>query len=71
MQEENGGAGVFFIPTREHFDLEEPDWKEDAVPEIINGKNIADFVDSDILKKLEALEKEEESYAAFDRMLEE
>ena len=38
--------------------LEEPDWKDDIVPEIMDGKNIADFVDRDILRKLEQLEKE-------------
>jgi len=30
------------------------------IPEIMDGKNIADFVDKDILQKLDALEKEEE-----------
>ena len=40
--------------------LSNPDWKEDIIPEIMNGKNIADFIDPDILEKLEALEREEE-----------
>lgn len=40
--------------------LENPDWKYDAVPEIMEGKNIGDFVDKDIMKKLIDLEKEEE-----------
>lgn len=40
--------------------LENEDWKYDVVPEIMDGKNIADFVDKDILVKLDALEKEEE-----------
>ena len=30
------------------------------IPEIMDGKNIYDFVDADILEKLKALEKEEE-----------
>jgi len=30
------------------------------IPEIYNGKNIADYVDSDIWEKLDDLEKEEE-----------
>merc|ERR1712157_270979 len=34
--------------------------KYDIIPEIINGKNIADYIDPDIMEKLEALEKEEE-----------
>lgn len=40
--------------------MENNDWKYDVVPEIMDGKNIADFVDKDILEKLNALEKEEE-----------
>lgn len=44
----------------EHFVLDNPDWKYDLVPEIMDGKNIADFVDADILQRLEELEREEE-----------
>jgi hypothetical protein len=33
------------------------------VPEIMNGKNIIDFVDKDILKRLDDLELEEEKMA--------
>lgn len=36
------------------------DEKYDIIPEIINGKNIADYIDVDIFEKLEALEREEE-----------
>ncbi len=36
----------------------------DTIPEIVNGKNIADFVDPDIAEKLEALEREEEKLEA-------
>lgn len=34
--------------------------KHDIIPEIINGKNIADYIDPEIFQKLEELEKEEE-----------
>jgi len=34
--------------------------KYDIIPEIINGKNVADYIDADIFEKLEQLEKEEE-----------
>lgn len=47
MEEEHGGAGVFDFPLQEHYILPE-EWKYDKVPEIFNGKNVADFVDSDI-----------------------
>lgn len=40
--------------------LDNPDWKYDVVPEIMDGKNIGDFVDADILQRLEELEREEE-----------
>lgn len=43
--------------------LENPDWKYDAIPEILNGKNIFDYVDPDIEKKLLMLEEEQGNYA--------
>lgn len=51
---------MFNFPLQEHFMLQNPEWKYDDVPEIMDGQNIADFVDADILQKLNALEKEEE-----------
>ena len=41
-----------------------PEWKMDRIPEIMDGKNIADFIDPDIAEKLEALEREEEKLQA-------
>lgn len=64
MQEEHGGAGVFEFPQNEHFLLENQDWKYDVVPEILDGKNIADFIDPEIEAKLKALEDEEEALLA-------
>lgn len=40
--------------------MKNPEEAYDAIPEIWEGKNIADFVDPDIMAKLDALEKEEE-----------
>lgn len=57
---EHGGPGVWAPDYRDVYDLQDDSWKFDAIPEIMNGKNIADFVDADILKKLDALEREEE-----------
>ena len=34
------------------------------MPEIMDGKNVADFIDADIEEKLEALEREEEKLQA-------
>jgi nucleolar GTP-binding protein len=77
---EEGGAGVFNINMKstfiaccaDHFTkiitedylLANPEWKMDAIPEIMDGKNVADFIDPDIAEKLEALEREEERLEA-------
>ena len=44
--------------------LADDDWRYDNVPEILNGKNVADFIDPDIEAKLDALEREEDQLAA-------
>jgi len=59
-QEENGGAGVYSANLREEWMLKNPEWKYDAIPELVNGKNVYDFIDPDIDAKLAALEEEEE-----------
>ena len=62
-QEENGGAGVYSMDLRKLYRLKTPEWRHDVIPEIINGHNIADFVDADIEEKLKALELEEDELA--------
>lgn len=42
--------------------LADDGWKYDKIPEIINGHNIIDFMDPDIMQKLDALEREEEEF---------
>ena len=64
LEEENGGPGVFNVNLKTDYKLENPEWNEDRVPEIINGKNVADFIDKDIEAKLAALEEEEEKLQA-------
>ena len=49
----------YVLDLQKNFDIPE-DQKYDVVPEHWNGHNIADYVDPDIMEKLEALEKEEE-----------
>lgn len=61
---ENGGPGVWAPDYREQYDLADGQWRFDAIPHILNGKNIADFVDPEIEAKLEALEQEEEQLVA-------
>jgi nucleolar GTP-binding protein len=48
----------------ENYMLANPEWKEDVIPEIMDGKNVADFIDPDIAEKLDALEREEERLIA-------
>ena len=60
LQEEYGGAGNFYIPEEEHFLLEKEEWRYDKWPEFYLGKNVCDFYDAEIVKKLDALEKEED-----------
>nr|WCZ58675.1 nucleolar GTP-binding protein [Seculamonas ecuadoriensis] len=61
----NGGPGVYRPDLRKHYDLRDSSHKYDIIPEIMDGRNIADFVDPDILAKLQELEEEE------DRLMEE
>merc|ERR1712228_498419 len=50
----------YTLDMRKNWDLKNPEERYDAIPEIWNGHNIADFVDPEIFQKLEELEKEEE-----------
>merc|ERR1739844_496983 len=56
--EEGDDYGLDF---NKRFMLANPEEKYDVIPEHWNGHNIADFVDPDIMEKLEQLEKEEEA----------
>jgi len=49
----------FSIDWRKDYLLADESWKYHTIPEIMDGKNIADFVDPDILEKLDQLEREE------------
>ncbi|XP_057538762.1 nucleolar GTP-binding protein 1-like [Amaranthus tricolor] len=59
LEEENGGAGVYSASLKKHYILANDEWKEDIMPEILDGHNVYDFVDPDILHRLEELEREE------------
>ncbi|ROW14582.1 hypothetical protein VPNG_03241 [Cytospora leucostoma] len=60
IEQENGGAGVFNVDLRKDYLLANPEWNYDKMPEIVDGKNVFDYVDPDIEAKLAALEEEEE-----------
>lgn len=57
LEEELGDD--YILDLKKNFDLPEEE-KYDVVPELWEGHNIADYVDPEIMKKLEELEKEEE-----------
>ncbi|KAK6922140.1 NOG, C-terminal [Dillenia turbinata] len=59
LENENGGAGVYSASLKKHYILANEEWKEDIMPEIFDGHNVFDFVDPDILQRLEELEQEE------------
>ena len=56
---ENGGAGVFNINLKDKYILDDEEWKQDTMPELLDGKNVYDYLDPDIAAKLQALEEEE------------
>ncbi|KAH9908694.1 nucleolar GTP-binding protein [Xylariomycetidae sp. FL2044] len=64
IEEENGGAGVYNVDLRADYILDNPEWKQDRIPEIFDGKNVYDYIDPDIEAKLQALEEEEERLEA-------
>eukprot|EP01119_Soliformovum_irregulare_P002399 TRINITY_DN12657_c0_g1_i1.p1 TRINITY_DN12657_c0_g1~~TRINITY_DN12657_c0_g1_i1.p1 ORF type:complete len:644 (-),score=206.18 TRINITY_DN12657_c0_g1_i1:40-1971(-) len=66
MEEENPEAelpewlrGLNSVEWKKGYQLKSDEWKFDNIPEFYNGKNIADFIDADILERLEELEREE------------
>uniref|UniRef100_A0A0V0G4Q4 Nucleolar GTP-binding protein 1 n=1 Tax=Triatoma dimidiata TaxID=72491 RepID=A0A0V0G4Q4_TRIDM len=48
----------YVLDLKKNYDLPE-EYKYDIIPEMIDGHNIADYIDPDIFKKLEELEHEE------------
>lgn len=64
IQEEQGGAGVHNIDMKKNYLLANDEWKYDVIPEIYEGKNVADFIDPDVIESLEKLEREEEKLEA-------
>jgi len=53
----------YSIDFKKNYDIPD-DQKYDIIPEHWNGYNIADFIDPDIMEKLDALEREEEAREA-------
>ena len=64
VEEENGGPGVYNVDLKTSYDLMVNEWIHDKIPEFVNGKNVADFIDPEIEKRLADLEAEEEKLTA-------
>ncbi|KAG5493615.1 hypothetical protein JIQ42_01988 [Leishmania sp. Namibia] len=58
---ENGGPGQYQRNERRTWDLENPEWVDDIIPDIMDGHNIYDNIDPDIHQRLLELEAEEEA----------
>lgn len=61
IQEADGGAGAFSADMRKEWIVKNDEWRYDAVPEIMDGMNVSDWIDPDIDRKLAELEAEEEA----------
>jgi len=48
------------LTSKKNYLLADPEWKYDIIPEIMDGKNVADFIDVDIEQRLLEVEKEED-----------
>jgi len=57
---EHGGPGIYSMDYRKLYQLENPEWRYDIKPEILDGQNVSDFVDPEIDKRLAELEIEED-----------
>ncbi|KAJ4872441.1 Nucleolar GTP-binding protein 1 [Raphanus sativus] len=60
LEDENGGAGVYSASLTKKYILADESWKYDIIPEICDGHNVADFMDTDILNRLAELTSEED-----------
>jgi nucleolar GTP-binding protein len=64
IEAENGGAGVYSVDLKASYLLADPSWRYDAIPEILDGRNVADFIDPEIDERLRRLEEEEAALEA-------
>ena len=52
-------AEDYFLDLKKNYVIDESE-RYDDIPEILDGKNVADYIDPDIMQRLEELEREEE-----------
>lgn len=54
----------YFLDLKKNYLLPNEEEKYDIIPEIFEGKNVADYIDPDIMRRLDELEREEETRMA-------
>ncbi|MBA0750033.1 hypothetical protein Gogos_003897 [Gossypium gossypioides] len=59
LEDENGGIGVYSVSLSKNYILANNEWKEGIMTKIVDGHNLYNFIDTDILLRLEELEREE------------
>ena len=59
-----GGMGVYRPDDTKDYLLAEDGWKDDVMPQFMDGMNVFDYVDPDILAHVQALEAEEAALLA-------
>ncbi|KAJ2662133.1 Nucleolar GTP-binding protein 1 [Coemansia sp. RSA 1200] len=64
LEAAGGGAGIYSVDLQKKYLLAADEWKYDTIPEIMDGRNVIDFVDPAIEERLAELEREEERLEA-------
>ncbi|KAI3448569.1 hypothetical protein Pfo_005234 [Paulownia fortunei] len=59
LEEENSGAGVYSSSLTKNYVLSLDAWKEDAIPELVDGHNVSDFASSENIESIEKFLQEE------------
>ncbi|CAN6694948.1 unnamed protein product [Malus baccata var. baccata] len=57
LENENGGAGVYSASLKKHYILANDEWKEDVMPEILDGHNVYDFEKEELLIQQHRIKK--------------
>jgi nucleolar GTP-binding protein len=57
----NGGTGVYSVDITKNYILDNADYRLDHIPNIVNGKNVFDYIDPEIERRLEELLREEDA----------
>lgn len=59
-----GGTGVYRPDDTKEYILADSEWRDDIIPQFMDGKNVFDFIDADILARMQAMEAEQDALDA-------